>query len=103
LAAAEEPDVPEPPENSAEQASQTMQPVPQVQHHNLKKWKLMTLARLFRKSQKESLRVRTACRAMEEAETYMRVMAELDALNEDGIVDDGVIEILDDEAYTVLR
>jgi hypothetical protein len=101
LAAAEEPDVPEPPENSAEQAPQTTQPVLQVQHHNLKKWKLMTLAQLFRKSQKELLRVRTAHCAIEEAETYMRVMAELDALDEeDGIVDDGAIEILDDEAYS---
>jgi hypothetical protein len=101
LAAAEEPDVPELPENSAEQAPQTTQPLPQVQHRNLKKWKLMTLAQLFGKSQKESLRVQTACCAMEEAETYMRVMAELDALDEeDGIVDDGAIEILDDEAYS---
>ena len=103
LAAAEEPDVPEPTEISTseqEQAPQTMQSMLQAQHRNPKKWKLMTLAQLFGKSHKESLRVRTARRAMEEAETYMRVMAEVDALDEeDGIVDDGAIEILDDEAY----
>jgi hypothetical protein len=57
----------------------------------------MTLERLFGKGVKLSLRTRVSCRAQEEEEIYMQVMAELDA--EDDTPDDGAIEIDDDEVW----
>ncbi|KAJ7448632.1 hypothetical protein B0H11DRAFT_2289717 [Mycena galericulata] len=57
----------------------------------------LTLQRLFGKGVKPSLRTRVSRRAQEEEEAYMRVMAELD--EEDDTLDDGEVEIDDDEVW----
>ncbi|KAJ6596556.1 hypothetical protein B0H10DRAFT_1960094 [Mycena sp. CBHHK59/15] len=66
-----------------------------------RKWQPITLKRLFAKTVKESRRARRgermARRAQEEEEMYMQVMAALDA--EDDTLDDGEVEIADDEVY----
>jgi hypothetical protein len=61
-----------------------------------RKWKAITLAKLFGKSTKPSLRVRISRRAMEMEEDYMLFMAQA---SEDPILDDGEVEIDDDEVY----
>ncbi|KAJ7437737.1 hypothetical protein FB451DRAFT_1450335 [Mycena latifolia] len=62
----------------------------------------MTLEKLFGTSpRKESLCTRVSCRAREEEEMYMRVMAELDA--EDDTLDAGEIEIDDSELQKALE
>ncbi|KAJ7714242.1 hypothetical protein DFH07DRAFT_785811, partial [Mycena maculata] len=53
--------------------------------------------RLFGTGVKESLRTHVSRRAQEEEEAYMRVMAELD--EQDDVLDDGGIEIDDDEVW----
>ncbi|KAJ6555690.1 ribonuclease H-like domain-containing protein [Mycena vulgaris] len=66
-----------------------------------RKWKPISLERLFAKTAKESLRARRgermARRAQEEEQMYMQVMAELDAA--DSTPDDGEVEIDDSEVY----
>ncbi|KAJ7683613.1 hypothetical protein B0H14DRAFT_2654757 [Mycena olivaceomarginata] len=62
-----------------------------------RKWQPMTLERLFGTGVKPSLRTRISRRMQEEEETYMLVMAELDADDDDP--DAGAIEIDDDEVY----
>jgi hypothetical protein len=60
------------------------------------KWKPKTLAKLFGKSTKESLRTRISRRAREQEENYLQVMAELE---EDDSLDDGQTEISDSEEF----
>ncbi|KAJ7803397.1 hypothetical protein B0H14DRAFT_3777641 [Mycena olivaceomarginata] len=62
-----------------------------------RKWQPMTLERPFGTGLKPSLRTRISRRMQEEEETYMLVMAELDADDDDP--DAGAIEIDDDEVY----
>jgi hypothetical protein len=65
-----------------------------------RKWKPITLEKLFgtlKKGAGESRRVRMSRRAMELEETYMMVMAELEA--EDDTLDDGAVEVDDSEVY----
>ncbi|KAJ7793623.1 hypothetical protein B0H14DRAFT_2622664 [Mycena olivaceomarginata] len=62
-----------------------------------RKWQPMTLERLFGTGVKPSLRTRISRRMQEEEETYMLVMAELDADDDDP--DAGAIEIDKDEVY----
>ncbi|KAJ7899457.1 hypothetical protein B0H14DRAFT_3423766 [Mycena olivaceomarginata] len=62
-----------------------------------RKWQPMTLERLFRTGVKPSLRTRISRRMQEEEETYMLVMTELDADDDDPNA--GAIEIDEDEVY----
>lgn len=62
-----------------------------------RKWQPKTLQKLFGTCAKPSLRTRVSRRAQEDEETYMRVMAELDAV--DDSLDDGEVEIDENEVY----
>lgn len=61
------------------------------------KWQQTGLKKLFQSSGLEPFRIRISRCAQQEEETYMRVMAEFDA--EDDEFDAGAIEISDDEVY----
>ena len=68
-----------------------------IRTHNLKKWQPITLTKLFRKSEKEPLKMGMSWLAMELEENYIHVMAELEA--DDDIPDDGAQEIPEEDVY----